>query len=67
MSLRSKSSKKADIITTADKEHPHIGRRVRVECSDGKKYDGIVTLWDPKAGEYKIVFDDGKVMHLTVF
>jgi hypothetical protein len=60
MSGRGRVSKTPDVITSASKEYPHIGRRVRVECSDGKKYDGIIILWDPKVGEYKIVFDDGE-------
>ena len=62
MSSRGRASRKDNIITSANKENPHIGRRVRVECSDGNKYDGIVALWDAKAAEYKIVFDDGEFL-----
>ncbi len=40
--------------------HPHIGRRVRVQCSDGEKYDGTVIEWDAAQSEYKIIFDDGE-------
>lgn len=61
MTQRSRPSKRSEgLITSANEEYPHIGRRVRVECSDGNKYDGLVSLWDAKVSEYKIVFDDGK-------
>ena len=38
-----------------------------LQCSDGDKYDGIVSLWDRKQKEFKISLDVGKiqiVMHM---
>ena len=36
-----------------------IGARVRVECSDGQFYQGLVHSWDNTSKEYKIILDDG--------
>ena len=35
------------------------GVRVRVQCSDGAKYEGVVTAWDAAEAEWKILLDDG--------
>ena len=35
------------------------GVRVRVQCSDGAKYEGVVTAWDATEAEWKILLDDG--------
>ena len=57
--------KRGAATETNGSAHPHIGRRVRVECSDGIKYDGIVSGWDRKLSEYMIVLDDGKLVLCT--
>ena len=52
------SMKRAEKASKKAKEDV-IGRRVRVECSDGVKYQGVVKSFDRKKGEYLLLFEDG--------
>ena len=52
-------AKKAKATSTKHPVTVNFGTRVRVQCDDGKHYEGTVDSWDAAAVEWKIVLDDG--------
>ena len=56
-----KEAKRRGAKRNAAPPHKRVlaGARVRVKCSDGAHYEGVVSAWDAQKDEWTIVLDDG--------